>query len=176
MIYYSKGYDLNKQIGEAHNTFIKLIPSNDDWVVIMDGDCCFLTSNYGHLIADAIEKYGDDYSIMGVLTNRVGLSHQTLGGISDNTDMVDHIKIAKELGMYVPIIKECDIVAGFCMIMKKQTWLEVGGFKPSIHFDSDFCKEVKKKGGKIGVIRNIYVWHTYRLGSENPRFDYHHLL
>lgn len=174
-IYYTNGFNTDKKIGQAHNDFAELAPE-DSWLIFQDQDVCFLTPNTGRLIHDAIKRFGNDYDIMGVLTNRIGVNHQLYNGLSYNYDMMYHSDIARQLEKQECYIKECDLVAGFMMIMTKFTWKDCGGFKPGIHFDSMFCKEAKDMGHKLGILQNIYVYHHYRPGVENPSFNYHHLL
>lgn len=175
-IYYTNGFNIEKKIGQAHNDFAKLVPNDEDWIVFSDQDVCFLQPHTGLLIHDAIRLFGNEYDIMGVMTNRIGLDHQRYPGMEKQSDISVHYMLSNKLAEKTMTIKECSVVAGMVMIMSKRTWYQLGGFTPGIHFDSDFCKEAKKTGYKMGIIENIYVLHLYRWGKGNPAYNYHHLL
>lgn len=62
------------------------------------------------------------------------------------------------------------------MLFPKRVWNQVK-FKENInYFDDEFSKEVIKKGGKLGLMKGLYVYHLYRIWSEKPIGDRGHLI
>lgn len=175
-VFYSTPFRSDKNIGKANNDFIELLP-DDAWVCITDADAMFLNPDFGTRIEKAIERYGNEYSLIGCLTNRIGGLHQCYDGkFSEDMDVRNHFEIAS--GELEEKIVEGG-VAGFCMIFSKETWKKVGGFKENtIKADTEFNKDIKKIGGKCGVYHGLYMFHGYRIwakGHDNARFNVTHL-
>jgi hypothetical protein len=61
-------------------------------------------------------------------------------------------------------------------------WEDVGRFPEGgvqvngSFLDYIFSSKVKKIGGRIGMAKGIYLFHTYREWADNTRFGYKHLL
>lgn len=179
-IYYSNPYSVQKNIGKAINDFCAIVPNEDDWIVIQDGDILYLTPDWGKRIQDAIKKDGDKFGLVSCYTNRLSSGHQLYGGKrSDNHDIRYHYKIANTYNAEgIEPLKRHQNIAGFFMAFKKSTWRKVGGFRENdIAFDTSFCMAVKSKGYKIGLIRSLYVYHAYRIWNEDgkPQADRAHL-
>lgn len=65
------------------------------------------------------------------------------------------IKFAK-MGFY------SDRVGGFCMLVKKELIVKIGGFNPRykfLGFENDFCLRAIKAGYKIAVCSDVFVYH-----------------
>lgn len=178
-IWYSNPYSTKKNIGKALNEFCALVP-DDDWICLQDGDMMYLTPDWGVQIERTIQKYGNHFSLIGCVTNRLGRNIQTVEEVDyDNHDMQYHYKKAVELrdkhfGEVEDITaKRC--VAGLFMLFPKRLWNEIK-FKENIaYFDDEFSKEVIKKGGKLGLMKGLYVYHLYRIWSDNPSRAREHL-
>lgn len=168
-IWYSNPWSSKLNIGGAINDFCRLIQNPEDWIVIQDGDICYLTSDWGKRIEDAIALDGDKFGLIGCYTNRVKDVRNCYGGeFSNDMDMWVHSQIAstcKSEG-----VEEIDhIVPGYFMAFQKKTFDLVGGFvEDSITADVFFNRAVKLKGLKKGMIRSLYVWHSYRLWASDP--------
>lgn len=179
-IWYSNPYNIQKKIGEALNDFCRIVPNNEDWIILQDGDICYLTPDWGNLIHESLKLEGDNYGLIGCYTNRLRGVHQLNEmKISNNHDMKHHFNVAKEYSKRDAGINDIGImgVAGLFMAFKKKTWIEVGGFNEnSIAFDTDFNVKVRNKGYKLGLINNLYVYHSYRIWNDiNPADDISHL-
>lgn len=179
-IYYSNPYSVQKNIGKAINDFCSIVPNEDDWIVIQDGDILYLTPDWGKRIHDAIKKDGDKFGLISCYTNRLSSGHQLHGGKrSENHDIKYHYELAQNYnGQGIEAVKRHQNIAGFFMAFKKSTWRKVGGFRENdIAFDTSFCMAVKSKGYKIGLIRSLYVYHAYRIWNEDgkPQMDKAHL-
>lgn len=166
-VFYSSPFRSDKNIGKANNDFIKLLP-DDAWVCITDGDAMFLNPDYGKRVEDIIMNHGDKWDLIGCLTNRIGSNHQCYNSqFSNEMDMREHWKIAHS-SLEDKVIEGG--VAGFFMLFSKRTWQKAGGFKTkSISCDTQFNKDVRKTGGKVGVYQGLYMFHAYRINENDQR-------
>lgn len=171
-IWYSNPFSIEKNFGKAINDFCALIPNDDDWIVIQDGDMMYLQPDWGVTIHKTLEIHGSEYDLFGCYTNRLREGHQLhKGTFNPIQDITLHFEISKMYKGYdVEPIKS---IAGLFMAFQKKTWIKVGGFKEKTYaFDSDFCRKV----GKIALMKGLYVYHGYRIWSNNPTTDIKHLI
>jgi hypothetical protein len=176
-IYYSNPYSTSKNFGKAINDFCSLVPNDDDWIVIQDGDICYLRPDWGVIVEKALALHGHKFGLIGCYTNSIGGLHQTLEGrrVTDQP-MKYHYEKAMELDTYE--IEDLGIkgVAGFFMAFQKKTWKKVGGFRENYRaFDTWFNNQVRARDMKIGIMKGLYVYHLYRIWSENPHKEVQHL-
>jgi GT2 family glycosyltransferase len=181
-IWYSNPYNTDKHIGKSLNDFCRIVPNNDDWIVLQDGDICYITPDWGKLIENSLSKNGNDFGLIGCYTNRLRGLHQLHNNqLSNVHDLKFHYHIAKEYAKKEAKVNDIGNylgVAGLFMAFKKYTWAQVGGFsETSIAFDSDFNAKVREKGYRLGLINNLYVYHAYRIWNDiNPQDDTNHLI
>jgi GT2 family glycosyltransferase len=178
-IYYSNPYSTSKNFGKAINDFCRLVPNDDDWIVIQDGDIIYLTSDWGTRIEKGLEMDGDKFGLIGCYTSRLRNTHQLHNNqFSFNNDLFYHYLIAETYNKSgIQDIGKLNI-AGFFMAFKKSTWIQVKGFDENTRvFDTIFNNKVRALGMKVGLIRSLYVYHAYRIWSKSsqPWNDYKHL-
>lgn len=164
-IVYLSPHRADKNIGKAYNDDIALIPDNA-WIVIHDSDACFLLPESKTYIEQMLMIHGEDYGLIGCVTNRLGGLHQCYEGIfSEDTDIRNHYNKSLEAWKkYSTLVEPTTGVAGLCMIFKKSTWQKVGGFNENtITADTEFNKAISKIGLKIGLSKGIYMFHSYRI-------------
>ncbi len=175
-IFYFVPYSLERNIGEAYNQYMSLLPNDNDWGVLMDGDTCFLTFDWGHHIAEVIKKI-PDAGIITCLTNRIAKNKVQLYG-EDSPDIILHRAIAKRLdiefrGSYRKINQR---ISGFFMAIQKKTWKEVGKFPelPNTILDIDglFSNKILRARKSIYLMRGVYKFHYYRL-AEGKKYKDH---
>jgi GT2 family glycosyltransferase len=176
MIYHFVPYSLEKNYGKACNDYCRIVPNNDDWIVIQDADCMILTPNYGTILQKYIYMYPDT-GIFTIWTNRVKPNNknlqQYLPEMFNEVDIRKHREKALTLySLNNGNIKEINrIISGYFMMFKKSTWVEVGGFKEQgiLKIDNDFSRKVLYSGKKILLMGMVYCFHYYRLneGWEN---------
>jgi hypothetical protein len=179
-IYYSNPYSPEKTIGKALNEFCSIVPNDEDWIVLQDGDICYLTPTWGKLIYDSLKTNGSEFGLIGCYTNRLRGLHQLHNNqISNDHEMRLHYAIAKEYEAKEAKVNDINLlgVAGLFMAFQKKTWKQVSGFDTqSIAFDTVFNQKVKALGYRTGLINNLYVYHCYRLWNDvNPADDTRHL-
>ena len=171
-IFYIQSYDPEANIGRAYNEHIKHLP-DDCCVCITDHDSNFLIPDFGKQLHDIIEKNGEEYALLGCITNRLGGKHQLYKNeFSNDFDMRNHFTIARELHTekYAQV-EDTTGVAGLCMLFRKSTWNAVGGFMEGvITADTVFNKAIKAKGlGKIGLMKGVYLYHNYRIWQSDHK-------
>lgn len=179
-IWYSNPYSTEKNIGKAYNEFCENVP-DDDWICLQDGDMMYLTPDWGLQIEQAIKLHGDNFDLIGCVTNRLGRRIQLVDeGDYENLDVRHHYEKAVRLKEMhwaeVEDITNQRFIAGLFMLFKKSLWHKVKFEENSPYFDDTFSKEVLKKGGRLGLMKGLYVFHNYRCWSDNPRTAKEHLL
>lgn len=172
----------DKNIGKAINDIVRNLP-DEDWVCLRDIDTLPLNHT---VFFEQCEILAGEYKadLIGCMTNRLGLGWQLYEGkISSDTNILNHLKISKELydkhGNSVEIINET--IGGLFMLFSKRLWQEIGGIpEGGISIDGKFfdwhlCDLAKKKGYKLGVAKGLYIFHMYRIEAQNPRTETKHL-
>lgn len=168
-IWFSNPYSRTKNFGKAINDFCEIVPDDQDWIVIQDGDMMYLDPYYGTKIHAIIEANKDRFALFGCMTNRLGSPHQLHNGqISEDHNILNHIEIAKQYSGLKCL--EVDGIAGVFMAFQKSTWKKAGRFiMNDFSFDTMFCNKVKELGLKIGLMQGLYVYHQYRPWSKSPK-------
>lgn len=178
-VWYSNPFSTEKNIGKAYNDFCALIP-DEDWIAIQDGDAMYLTSDWGVQIKEIIKQHGNDFDLIGCVTNRLGRPIQLAEGVEyDNFDIKYHYQKAIELkgkyGTQVEDITNRKYIAGLLMIFPKRVWNKIKFQENCIYFDDQFSKAVAKSGGRLGLAKGLYMFHFYRGWADNPRESKEHL-
>ena len=177
-IYYSNPWSSSKNMGGAINAFCRIVPNGSDWIIIQDGDICYLTPDWGNRIEQALQLDGDKFGLVGCYTNRLAANTQLhLGRFSENMNIPHHYNIAAAYnGQGIEALRPEENIAGLFMAFRKEVWEQVGGFREKTPcFDTFFSRAVKECGHRIGLIRSLYVFHAYRPWSRSPRQDNKHL-
>lgn len=180
MIHYISPFRTDKNIGKAINdAIIQLNPDDNDWIVHVDQDVCFLRPDSKKQIEEILST--TDYRLLGVMTNRLGLTYQLLKGeIDNNNDILLHLVYANDShNNHYGKVKEVKRgpIAAMVMCFKVSDWRSVGGFaENSLQFDIKFSDDLRAKGCNLGVMKGVYVFHLYRMWSnKDPRIDIKHL-
>lgn len=181
VIHYLTPYSTEKNIGKAYNEAIDRVGDDNDWIVVRDGDTLFPTPDWGRHIEDALSKAGDQYALIGAMTNRIGGEHQRAAGMWDVWDMRDHVRKAKEMeGANWGVVEETNLgVAGFFMAFRKKTWRAIKFTEKTNEsrlFDTVFYKAVRSRKMRVGIMKGLYIVHLYRPLSDSPRTDVKHLV
>ena len=177
MIYHFTPYSVEKNFGKVINQCCEIVPNLDDWICIRDGDAMNLTPDWGNIIEEAIDIYGQDYKLFGCWTNRLNKTSKQIvtRGMYDERDILCHHFFAEQMKNNQSGITDTNYIAGFFMLFQKRTWIQAGGFAESSKtFDIKFCKAVN---GKIGLINRLYMYHLYRIWiNGDPSTKHGHLL
>lgn len=175
MIYYTIPFNSEKNIGKYYNDFIKIVPNDDDWICFVDGDTIFTTHDYGVLIEKVIEE-NPDASCFTSLTNRVACKWQIAPGVDIKNNNISYHRIYGEnllkiYGSSVDIINRKGInnpMSGFLILIKKSTWVKIGGFKEEkmLGIDNDLHSKLDINNLKFYLIKGLYLYHWYRGGNR----------
>ncbi len=176
MILISTPFDPGKNIGQAYNRVMEMLPSDHDWAVLRDIDTLFLDNKDPLIIQSAIEMKPDT-GMFTCYASRTGRGEQKyLGSISPDPNIINHRKIALQQRQGPIRFKEIRRpIAGYCMILQKKTWKDLGGFKEKglLSIDLDFTGRLLESGRKILLIENLYLFHYYRLMEGGVNYKEH---
>jgi len=169
MIYYFKPFDLDKKLGRAYNEYMRMLPSDEDWGCLLDGDTMFLTEDYGKQIQEIVMMYPNT-GLFTCLTNRVGRRQQCYKGVmSENWDIKHHYQIAQEVQKFARhnVSEIHTIISGHLLLVKKKTWREVGGFVEEgiLKVDNKFSWGILQARKKILIMNGVYIFHRYRING-----------
>ena len=176
-VYYSNPYNTEKNIGKGLNEFCSIVP-DDAWICLQDGDMMYLTPDWGVQIEEVIRRHGNDYDMFGATTNRLSKMYQRDNEADfDVTDIVYHYEKAVRLrDINWGQVKEVPQLAGLLLLFRKSLWERIKFEENSIIFDTEISKRIRRSGGKLAVMKGLYVFHLYRIwDKENPRRAVEHL-
>lgn len=172
MILYNIPFSREKNIAEAYNVFMELLPSDDDYGAFIDRDAMFVHPFYGRQIEDIIEATGED--LYTCMTNRVNCRkqlHEHPHAFKID-DMRYHVKEGEKLynekyGVVEDITDIVPGISGVVMILKKSAWKRIGGFKGSgmLGVDNQLHYDVRDSGGRVMLMQGVYTYHWYRGGD-----------
>lgn len=170
MIYFNIPWSDEKNIGKAYNSFMELLPRDNDYACFIDGDAVFTTPFFGKQINEIAEAY-PECGLFTAMTNRVGSAYQLTGNWQSN-DMKEHRATgerAQKLHHDVCIdITDRQPFSGVLILIKKSTWLKLGKFKEDgmLGVDTDIHLKAKAAGEKVYLMRGVYLYHWYRGGNR----------
>jgi len=185
MIYYFTPYSTEKNLGKAYNQYMRLLPSLDDWGCLMDADTMFLCSDFGTQINEIVNN-NPDAGLITCVTNRAGYHNQRYNDeFSHESDIKKHRLIAIECRekYYSEVNELKSNINGHLLLIKKSTWLKVGGFSENtirdeqadsnlLGLDDNISKKILNNGMKILLMKGVYLFHYYRL-NEGEHFRDH---
>ena len=178
MIHYISPYRSDKNIGKAINdAILQLNASDDDWIVHLDQDAMWLRPDSKKQLEEIL--LSTNFDILGPVTNRLAGYTQRAAGMFDEFNIKKHVEVADLLHErnYGEVGRVNDPLAAFCLCFKKSTWEELGRFEEnSLQFDYLFGCRALSSGKKLGLMWGIYVFHLYRIQSNDPAGDIKHLL
>lgn len=174
-IYYSIPFSVEKNIGKAYNSFMELIPNDDDYACFVDGDTIFTTYNYGNIINNTILRY-PDIGAFTCLTNRVKCDWQIAHGIDvTNNDIEYHREYGKKLyqifNTYCEDVTDNTLFSGFFILLKKSVWKKINGFVENgmLGVDNYLHKKIQENNEKLYIMRGLYLYHWYRNNNSNEK-------
>lgn len=170
-------YRSDKNIGAAINEAImdvRYCPG--DWICLTDHDVLFLLPDSKAQI-ERILLSETEFDVLGCMTNRIRSKEQLIQGFFNNDDCIrNHIQIA-DLLQSDAVIPARGVMAAFMLCFRVSVWEKVGGFAEGvINFDTLFNSACRNAGFKIGLMKGVYVWHSYRIMSKVPLQDCTHLI
>lgn len=178
MIYYSTPYSADRKLGHYYNSFMELLPKDDDFACFVDGDTIFTTPFYGHTI-ERVVKENPKISCFTCCTNRVACSEQIAPSVdSESNDMAYHREFGKLMetvyGSHcsdVTNLKNGQYISGCMILVKKELWRKLNGFEQVgiLGVDTNFHRKIKLAGEKIYLMHGVYIYHWYRWPNYNDK-------
>ena len=175
-IYYFKPYSLTSNLGAEYNKYMSLLPNDNDYGVLCDGDTMFVQENWGNIIYDVVTKNPD--CVITCLTNRVraGSPQLVKGKISNDGNVGNHKKIAERLyKLYgLKTVETKENISGFLMVIPKRVWdrVKFDESKKILGVDWDYCEKLRNENIKIHIMQGLYMFHYYRL-NEGIKYTKH---
>lgn len=164
MIHFLQPYSFDLNIGKAYNEAIEPL---EGWICITDQDTLKFQG-----FADRVKRIIDgakETNVITCATNRLHPSNENLvKGVYDESDIDVHKGVYEYLWKkHGANIEHTNMpIAGVFMLFHKFVWDEVKFKENSIHFDSIFTNEVRKKGFITYVAKGLYIFHLYRWGKN----------
>lgn len=179
MIYYFTPF-IKNNLGQAYNHYCNLVPNDDDWITMIDGDVMQLHLDWGEKWSSILDN-NPDAGIISCMTNRIGCPLQKVSSMFHQTNLIEHRNFAKQLfDTYQYSVKSISrsqdysvsCMSGFFFSFKKSTWRIVSGFNDGIlDVDTNFFKKVIQYK-PCYITQGFYVLHYYRL-VEGKDFKQH---
>jgi hypothetical protein len=167
MIYYFTPYE-EGDLGKAYNFYCNLVPNDDDWITMMDGDIMHLNMDWGKKWQDIINQ-NTNAGLVTCMTNRVAINNmdQVCHEMYNETDIIKHRKYSIDLfakNKFATKQMTGKFLSGYFFSFQKSTWKKVNGFKTNgiLNIDSDFYNKVKQIKPCV-VATGFYVLHYYRM-------------
>jgi hypothetical protein len=167
-------WNSDKNIGKSYNETMSLV-RDKDWVCFLDGDAVHTSSFFGSNIESVINN-NPSYSLFTCYTNRVNSKWQLAPNVDwKNNDQSYHREIGQKLWLEnntnVINVTNLPPLSGVLILIKKEAWSIVGGFKEDkmLAIDNDIHIKFKNSKLNIGLMKGIYVQHWYRGGDINNK-------
>jgi GT2 family glycosyltransferase len=162
--------DSNLGYGKANNLGVN--KSKTPYVLIVNPDI-LLNEQLINTLYSTFINYNDDIGVVGPALYDSNMKRRTNGSIS-------HIKKIRGRKLYNSInnIPEgnmcCDFLVGCCLFMKRDFFIELGGFDKDFFMyfeDNDLCDRIIKKGKTIIEVPSAKVIHLENSSSKKNSFQ-----
>lgn len=176
----------DKDLGFAYNSFMELLPKDDDWACFLDHDAMFTTLSWykqfedivmlkpdagcftamTNRIGNPIQVHGYEWELLRNSENRVKRHFEVLALNHSNHDMMKHRLIGKKLlDEKYSDLQELGMdnpMSGVLMLVKKATWNRIRFKSGFLGVDRTFHKDCVDNGLKVFLMTGVYVYHWYR--------------
>ena len=181
-IYHFMPFSLEFDYAQEINKYVKMVPDDDDWICIWDGDTIRVQPQWGNHIEQMI-KANLDYDLLITLATRIGCHYQRLNkSISSQRDLVQLHKMVdrqfKNIDSFRAVpVDDCKLLSGFLLCFRKRTAVEIPFTKSRtgiLNVDGNYGAAFQAAGKRVGLVKKIAVVHYYRLNKN--RKDKSHLI
>ena len=176
-IYYFKPYD-TRGVGYAYNRHCELVPELDDWICLFDTDTMvFSSQRLQSLLESVIIKFYPQFAAFTCVTNRAfqESQQQLQMGIRETRDLVVlKARADWQMAHRADRVEELRTgINGHLMLFPKRLWLQIpfptagllrrGKINHVLGVDSEWHRQLREAGLKVGLIHQLMVTHFYRL-------------
>ena len=162
--------NLNLGYGKANNLGVN--KSITPYILIVNPDI-LLTEQLINTLYSTFLNYNDSAGVLGPSLYDSGMKRRTNGSIS-------HVKKirGRKLSSFINHIPEdnmcCDFLVGCCLFMKRDFFIELGGFDKDFFMyfeDNDLCDRIIKKGKTVIEVPSAKVIHLENSSSKKNFFQ-----
>lgn len=172
MLYFFTPYSFTRRLFDAYDQYINLMPSDDDWACILDGDTAFLRSDFGHQIEEYIKRFPTT-GLFTCYASRCWYDYQRpLNSIPDADSILRHKAIADKQKQFHEFEAEKlnKKIAGHLIVIQKKTWLALRDEVALLcrnetieGVDTFLSKALLASGRTILLMKGLYIFHYFRL-------------
>ncbi len=162
--------DSNLGYGKANN--LGVINSKTPYILIVNPDI-LLNEEFINKLYSTYLNYNNDIGILGPSLYNSCMQRRTNGSIS-YVKKIRGRKICNSINNIPEDNMCCDFLVGCCLFMKRDFFIELGGFDKDFFMyfeDNDLCDRVIKKGKTIMEIPSAKVIHLENSSSKKNFFQ-----
>lgn len=175
-VWYFTPYSTNKNLGQSYNEYLSLIPEGDS-ACIMDGDACFLNSDFGHIIHEYAKLYPN--AVLTCYINRIhSLAKGQLHPEMNSADIRECLEYAERIKGVRTVTPVTGSVSGTLLVIPKHIWKrfpfsEVNTFRPGepnlLGCDNEWTNRIRANGIKVLRMDGLLIYHQYRLLTNSKQ-------
>jgi len=162
--------DLNLGYGKANNLGVN--QSKTPYVLIANPDI-LLNEQLINILYSTFLNYEDDIGVVGPSLYDSNMKRRTNGSIS-HVKKIRGSKISSSINNIPEDNMCCDFLVGCCLFMKRDFFIELGGFDKDFFMyfeDNDLCDRIIKKGKTVIEVPSAKVIHLENSSSKKNFFQ-----
>lgn len=166
-------YSLNWDLANEINKYIRIVPNQDDWICIYDGDTIWTQHDWGDRIRNMIEANKNEYDLLTCLATRISIKEQKLNGAMSKEENLNRLSRQCEIqynrGQTFKADKVDNPIGGYFLCFRKRLGIQIpfiSSTKGILGVDGTWTKELLKRGKRIGICKKIAIIHFYRLNKH----------
>lgn len=171
MIWFFTPYSFEKKLFEAYDRYMQLMPDEEDWGCLMDGDMAFLQSDFGNELQDYIDA-NPGTALFTCYGSRCPYGHQMAPGVNYESESLRYIyenTVKLRQNNHLKVLDLKQRIAGHLMLIQKKTWVK---YREAIAehavaaniqaVDTAISDVLLKNNEKILLMQGLQVFHYYR--------------
>ena len=162
--------DLNLGYGRANNLGVN--QSKTPYFLIVNPDI-LLNEKLINTLYSTFLNYNDDIGVVGPALYDSNMKRRTNGSIS-HVKKIRGSKLSSSINNIPEDNMCCDFLVGCCLFMKRDFFIELGGFDKDFFMyfeDNDLCDRIIKKGKTIIEVPSAKVIHLENSSSKKNSFQ-----
>ena len=162
--------DSNLGYGKANNLGVN--KSKTPYVLITNPDI-LLNEQLINTLYSTFLNYDDDIGVVGPSLYDSNMKRRTNGSIS-HVKKIRGSKISSSINNIPEDNMCCDFLVGCCLFMKRDFFMELGGFDKDFFMyfeDNDLCDRIIKKGKTVIEVPSAKVIHLENSSSKKNSFQ-----